>query len=227
MSEHRTSFHALYSAFPMSLRRLHIEFRVDTTEQKEAAQLGPGALNFDTFMRPLQSLRDLRELKLDVQLGEHIDGFLELRNGDLRSLVPAWSRLSFFEYSIWDQHYLPIARPAPGRDHPTLDTVFAFARAHPHLLHLQLPYVRTDPLPEDPTPLEEATRPLEGHGLLWLKVGRAPGRRKDSAYIAPIVRAVDRAFPRLYEEVQRARTSSIYPRWSFLEKELCSLHGEG
>ena len=221
IQEHRTTFHTIYSSFPASLRRLHIEVTFGTMEPVEdIAWLGPGALNFDAFVRPLQPLRDLRELKLNVWLAEHIDGFLELRNSDLRSLIPAWPRLSFFEYTI---QLMGLPMPPLERDDPTLDTILAFARAHPHLLHLFLTRMRMDPLPDDPPPLEDATRPLEGHGLLWLKLGESANAPSG---LEPIARVVDRAFPRVSKELRRAHALYERLKWSFLERELCALHRE-
>ena len=224
IQEHRTTFHTIYSAFPMSLRRLHIEVIFSRMDPEDIARLAPDVLNFDTFTRPLQSLRGLRELKLHVRLWNRIDGFLELRNGDLRSLIPAWPRLSFFEYTIQLRRGLPMPPLTLERDDPTLDTIFAFSRAHPHLLHLSLMRMRIDPLPDDPPPLEDAARPLEGHGLLWLKLGESVNAPSG---LEPIARVVDRAFPRVYKELRRAH--ALYERleWSFLERELCALHSGG
>ena len=219
--KHWTTFHSIYSAFPLSLRRLHIEIRIGLIIMAWTGQTGPNTLNFNAVVRFLQSLRDLREFTLNVQLPRCIFGLPELQDGDLRSLITACPQLSFFEYDIRRHEEFP--RPLE-RDDPTLDTIFAFARAHPHLQHLCLPYVRTDSLPADPPPLEDSAKPLEGHGLLWLKITSLAGAPKDGAYLEPIVRAVDRAFPHLYEEVRRSHGPRSPLRWCLLEKELCTLH---
>ena len=222
MQKDLASFHAIYSAFPTSLRRLRVEVDYSIVKREETAWLGPNALNFDAFVRPLQSLHHLEELTLSVELMHCVRGFLELRNGDLRSLIPSWPGLSLFSYGV-----SPLAFPRPLQcDDPTLDTIFAFARAHPRLVHLCLPCVRTNTLPDDPPLLEDAERPLQGHGLLQLNVRMSSGAPKDGAYLAPIVRAVDRAFPQMYKEIRRSHALNKYLPWGFLEEELYALHAE-
>ena len=92
-------------------------------------------------------------------------------------------------------------------------------------MRVALGCVRMDPLPDDPPPLEDAARPLEGHGLLWLKVDSSTSAAsKDSADIELIARVVDGAFPRLHMGIQCNRVlAEDFPLF-FLDKELCELH---
>ena len=230
ISTQRTTFHAIYSAFPASLRRLHVKVNFRTPgwmpRPSDADWQGPGVLDFDAFVRPLQALRHLQELTLYVEHRDLVHGplRLDMRNGDLRSLIPSWPELSLFSYNtnICPSFFWRSLQC----DDPTLDTIFAFARAHPRLLYICLPgCVRLDPLPDDPPPLEDTTRPLEGHGLLWLKVDSSTSATpKDAADLEPIARAVDRAFPRLYKGIQRNRVLAEYLPVLFLDKELRELH---
>ena len=86
--------------------------------------------------------------------------------------------------------------------------------------------MRMDPLPDDPPLLEDATRPLEGHGLMWLKLGESANAPSD---LKPIARVIDRAFPRVSQEIQRRHVNVLdeYLEWSSLERELLALHSGG
>ena len=221
----RAALNAIYSTFPVSLCRVYIDITTSNVKgAQEAVWSGPNAINFDDFVRPLQSLRNLRELTLRaLLLVQHVRGLLDMPDGHLRSLVPSWPELELFEYTLHPNDYA--MHPLP-RDGPTLDTIFAFARAHPHLLHLQLPYMCTDDLlrgSDGLPPQDDASLPLEGHGLLWLKVGADACDL--GAALEPVVLAVDRAFPQVRKEIHR-NSGIIDPgyRWCLFEKELYALH---
>ena len=224
----RATFLSIYSTFPASLRRVHIQLLSFKHEGDETFWVGPNAINFDDFVLPLQSLRNLRELTLRVQLASLVYEFMRLCNNNLKSLIPLWPELVLFDY-----HFHPsLCTWTPLRqDHPTLDTIFEFARAHPRLLHLRLPSVLTDGLPcgLDSIPAQEDAYPhLQGHGLLWFKVGWPwfVGGSGQSVSLEPIALAIDRAFPQVRREFQRRRTINAQNPWGYLEKELLELHVE-
>ena len=102
---HRTTFRSIYSALPVSLRRLEIKIVSHQSERSAEVPLGPNAIYFDDFVQPLQFLRNLRELILCARLYNHTPEFLELLNGDLMSLIPSWPELVLFEYNV--EHYSP------------------------------------------------------------------------------------------------------------------------
>ena len=248
-----TAINAIFAALPASLRRVHIRIKSNVGLGTEPVYLGPNAVDFDDFVLPFQSFRNLRELALNVRLGHRIHGFLELSDDNLRSLIPVWPELELFEYSI--HPYYPMGgppQPTPVRPEllelfeysihpyypmerpplPTLNTIFAFAHTHPRLLHLKLPYVCTDPLPQglnDPTP-QDALQPLQGHGLLWFKAAGLVDHRDPS--LQPIALAFNRAFPQLRKEIQRTRAHHEPISLNFMEIELLRLrieeevHGE-
>ena len=218
----RTVFNAIYSTFPASLRRLHIE--IASSNEAEEDWPGPDAINFDDFVQPLKSLRDLRELKLNVRVSWYVRGFLELPNDNLKSLISSWPELVLFEYTV------PTYFSAPAllqQDDPTLDTIFAFARAHPRLLHLELPYMRVpDGFDDLPSP-ENKLPPLEGHGLLWFKVGWPADAAGLDIPLERAVLALDRAFPQVSKTLRRDRlVMRGFRMWAYLEEELFSLHDE-
>ena len=224
----RTTIRAIYSKFPASLRRIRIKVKSTKYERDETVWLGPNAIKFDDFVLPLQSLPNLRELTLRVRLLYHVHGFLGLSNRDLESLASSWPELELFEYHIYSGYSTwPSLRP----DHPTLDTIFGFARAHPRLLHLQLPSVLVDRLPrglDGTSPQEDASPHLQGHGLLWFSVDWPLGGSSQGVLLEPTVlaRAIDRAFPQVRKEIQRRHAINAQRSWSYLEKELFELHDE-
>ena len=224
-----SELNAIYSTFPVSLRRVRIGItHRNVVRVKEAVGLGLDEISFDNFVRPLRSLRNLRELTLHPHLTErYVGGFLDLPDSDFRSLVPSWPELELFEYILLTGDYM--------RDGPTLDTIFAFARAHPRLLHLQLPYMCTDDLLRESEvlpPQEDVPPPLEGHGLLWLKIGSDPDIPNPTASLelpAASVLAVDRAFPQVRKEIHRSLALNDQLeeyQWHLFEKELYALQGE-
>ena len=224
---HRTTFNIIYSTFPTSLRRVYIEIISSKWGQVEESWLGPDAINFDDFVQPLKSLRGLRELKLNVRLTRHVRGFLELHDADLRSLIPSWPELVLFEYTVPTYWHAPTSLP---QDDPTLDTIFAFARAHPHLLHLELSYMRVPGGPDDLPSQENTPPPLEGHGLLWFKVGWPADGAGKGVPLEPAVQALDRAFPQVGKTLRRDRpiARGLNRMRAYLEAELFNLHaGEG
>lgn len=224
---HRTTFRSIYSALPVSLRRLEIKIVSHQSERSAEVPLGPNAINFDDFVQPLQFLRNLRELILCARLYNHTPEFLELLNGDLMSLIPSWPELVLFEYNV--EHHSHYTYHTQPHDRPTLDTIFAFARTHPHLLHLRLPDIDTDRLPHrlDSSPSQEdAPFPLEGHGLMWFRVDRPIDDSTQNGTLEPFALAIDRAFPQVYKELRRSHAPDRHPQWRLLEKELFALHAE-
>ena len=68
---------------------------------------------------------------------------------------------------------------------------------------------------------------LEGHGLLWFKVGQPVYGPTQGASLEPIAQAIDRAFPQVYKELRRSHHLTKFPlQWWLLEEELFALHAE-
>ena len=171
------------------------------------------------------SLHSLREITLRVRLICPAYGFMRLCNDNLKSLIPLWPELVLFEYNT---HHNYSTGTSVQQCHPTLDTIFAFARAHPRLLHLELPRVLADRPPCGldgiPPQLEDTSPPLEGHGLLWFKVGWPMDPSNRGAPLEHTMLAIDRAFPQVLKEIQRRRALNPYSILSYFEKQFVGLH---
>ena len=81
--------------------------------------------------------------------------------------------------------------------------------------------------PDDLPSQENPPPPLEGHGLLWFKVGWPADGTGKGVPLEPAVQALDRAFPQVSKTLRRDRpVMRGFRMWAYLEEELFSLHDE-
>ncbi|EIW54027.1 uncharacterized protein TRAVEDRAFT_74323 [Trametes versicolor FP-101664 SS1] len=174
-----------YAKLPPHLRCLSLRFYVSPGDPDAPDSRYTSPLLTPSRVLPpsLCALDNLREVLVRFQ-----NISCPLENAVLAALCTAWPALERFEYNSVLYH----------DDDPsmvsTLDTLLAFARAHPRLTRLSLPGLSPDGIPDDIGALDAgALRDWPGHGLRLFRL-------KTYLVGTPLVslaRAVDRAFPEL------------------------------
>lgn len=176
--DRREQLDALCAKFPRSLRRLTLTLENGSVSDSD---LVPSAAD---LVEPLRWLPSLRRLVFRADI--HIP----IRDDDVKALEGLWPELVGFEYTFTKRglEKLDDDSFSWGDGVPAVPTVIAFAKAHPALERLTLPYVDLASVPEI------AEVPVLGHGLQLLTVHFL--KPKLSLHRLGLV--LDRLFPDLY-----------------------------
>lgn len=175
----------VYAKIPPNLCHFHVRYHVYQGNFDAAdGRMNQPLLTPSRVLPPsLYAFHDLREVFLKFG---NVTRTLE--NDDLAALCAAWPALEDFEFDD-NLYYEDDASRLP-----TLDTLLAFARAHPRLLRLSLPGLSPKGIPDRIDALSAgALRDWPGHGLRLFRLRQY----MVGTPLVPLAYALDRAFPAL------------------------------
>ncbi|TBU22330.1 hypothetical protein BD311DRAFT_770639 [Dichomitus squalens] len=177
VDDRRQQLDSVYSKFPRSLHRLTVIIENGSVSDPD---LIPSAAD---LIEPLHWLPSLRRLTFRADI------YIPIKDDDLRALEGLWPDLTGFEFTFTKRGLDKMDEDSISWTDsiPAVPTVIAFAKAHPQLRRLTLPYVDLASVPG----ISEV--PMPNHGLELLTIHFL----KPKLSLHRLGLAVDRLFPHL------------------------------
>lgn len=174
--ENHSDLLEIYTHLTSSLRILQMSFSNHYEEEDITFRLG------DIFA-VLSKLTGLYELVIAFK-----NMWVRMSDAHLQAIEHAWPSLSSLVVRVaWSYDDDEVREETPERL-PTIPTLLAFARAHPQLQYLTLPYVTIVSCPD------VYSLPLFDHGLRGLQIGKLVPPESSRLHLAVVL---DRVFPNL------------------------------